>query len=129
MRRAWPVLVLGLVGCEEEEMCLVEALDALAQVNESGRGVQATSEAVEISTGFTIGAALAEAAETIGEFWDSQAPCTTVTPGILASAWYSAARTSGGITVCSMPSINMNARSWTVSPTGMGAQSGSSTSW
>ncbi len=77
--RAWPLLGLVLVGCEDEEMGVVEALEALAQVNESGRGVQATSEVVEVSTDFTIGAALLDAAETIGDFWDSQAPCTEVT--------------------------------------------------
>jgi hypothetical protein len=59
----------------------------------------------------------------------SLAPGTTVTPGILVSAWARAARTAARMTVWSMPSISMKARSWTVSPTAMGAQAGSSTSW
>lgn len=79
MTRAIPVLALVLAGCDDEEMGLIEALDAMAQVNQSARGEQATAEVVEVSTEFTIGAALIDAAQAIGDFWDSQAPCTTVT--------------------------------------------------
>src|SRR5690348_13873537 len=77
--RAIPFLVLA-AGCfETEEMGVLEALDALDQVNRSGRGDQATSEAIEVSTDFTIGGALEDAAATIAEFWESQADCTKVT--------------------------------------------------
>lgn len=72
-------LVLAATGCDEEEMGVIEALSALGQVNESARGEQATSEVVEISTDFTIGDAVIDAAQSIADFWDSQAPCTTVT--------------------------------------------------
>src|SRR5688500_6558491 len=75
------VLFLVLAGgCfDTGEMGLVEALDALDQVNRSGRGDQATSEVIEVSTDFTIGGALEDAAAIIADFWESQAPCTTVT--------------------------------------------------
>ncbi len=67
-----------LVGCEQDEMGLLEALAALEEVDHSARGEQATSEVIEISTDFTIGDALASAAETIADFWRSQADCTEV---------------------------------------------------
>jgi hypothetical protein len=69
----------GVAGCELEQMGMLEALDALDQVNRSGRGEQATAEPIEVSTDFTIGGALEQAAQTIAAFWDSQAPCTDVT--------------------------------------------------
>jgi hypothetical protein len=69
----------GSAGCELDQMGMLEALDALDQVNRSGRGEQATADAIEISTDFTIGGALEQAAQTIAAFWDSQAPCTEVT--------------------------------------------------
>lgn len=71
--------LLGLAGCEPEEMGLLEALAALEEVNASGRGEAATSEVVEISTDFTIGGALEAAARAVADFWESQADCTEVT--------------------------------------------------
>lgn len=72
---------LATTGCEPlgEEMGVVEALQTLSEVNRSGQGDAATQDVVEISTDFTIGGALADAAATIGDFWDSQVPCSTVT--------------------------------------------------
>lgn len=70
---------LCLGGCELQEMGVLEALDALDQLNRSGRGEQATADVIAVSTDFTIGGALQDAAEAIAEFWESQAPCTTVT--------------------------------------------------
>ncbi len=71
--------LLLVTGCETEEMGVLEALAALEEVNQSARGEQATGDVIEISTDFTIGDALAAAAQTIADFWESQAPCTTVT--------------------------------------------------
>ena len=66
-------------GCSAEGMSGAEALEALGQANRSGSGDQATQEVVEVSTEFTIGGALADAARTVADFWVSQAPCADVT--------------------------------------------------
>lgn len=72
--------VVFLVGCAiGDEMGTVEALQSLAEVNRSAQGEAATQDPVEISTDFTIGAALEAAAQTVADFWTSQVPCTTVT--------------------------------------------------
>lgn len=77
---ALALLVLPAAGClETEDMTGLEALQALGEVNQSARGEQATADVIEISTDFTIGEALEAAAQTIAEFWESQAPCTEVT--------------------------------------------------
>lgn len=74
------VAVCGAAGCfDTEEMGILEALDALEQVSRSGAGDEATTDVIEVSTDFTIGGALADAAATIASFWESQAPCATVT--------------------------------------------------
>lgn len=80
MRWTGPMLltVVLATGCETEEMGVLEALAALEEVNQSARGEQATADVIEISTDFTIGDALAAAAQTVADFWDSQAPCTEV---------------------------------------------------
>jgi hypothetical protein len=79
----WMMVAAALVvstGCSiGDEMGALEALDTLSAVNRSSSGDQATQDVVEISTDFTIGAALEDAAASVGEFWDSQVPCTTVT--------------------------------------------------
>ncbi|HHO53458.1 MAG TPA: hypothetical protein ENK18_21955 [Deltaproteobacteria bacterium] len=67
-----------LTGCEDEEMGLLEALAALDEVNQSSRGEAATSEVIEISTDFTIGGALQDAAQAVADFWESQADCAEV---------------------------------------------------
>lgn len=79
MRTTLTTLAL-LSGCvTSDEMGVLEALDALDQVNQSARGEQATAEVIEISTDFTIGAALEAYAEALAAFWESQVDCTTVT--------------------------------------------------
>jgi len=71
---------LAATGCTDSGgMTGLEALDALQEVNQSARGQQATSGPIEISTDFTIGDAIESAAQTIAEFWESQADCTEVT--------------------------------------------------
>jgi len=71
---------LAATGCTDSDaMSGLEALAALQEVNQSSRGQQATSAPIEISTDFTIGDAIESAAETIAEFWESQADCTEVT--------------------------------------------------
>ena len=76
-------LVLGsltlLVGCDADYMTGAEAFEALVESNESSRGEQATSEAIEISTDATIGDAVEAYAQALAAFWESQVDCTTVT--------------------------------------------------
>ncbi len=73
------VLILATTACERDYMTNAEALTALEQTADSARGEQATNEPIEISTDFTIGAALEAAAEQFAAFWDSQQECTTTT--------------------------------------------------
>jgi hypothetical protein len=72
-------LLLLTTACERDYMTTAEALHALDQTAASARGEQATNEPIEISTDFTIGAALEAAAEQFAAFWDSQQDCTTTT--------------------------------------------------
>ena len=80
LARTLPLLaIVSLTACDTGEMGVFEALDALQEVHLSSRGEQATSDVIEVSTDFTIGAALEDAAQTVADFWESQADCTTVT--------------------------------------------------
>ena len=72
------VIALG-TACQPAEMTGAEVLEALAEVGASARGEQATTEPIELSTDFTIGAALDAAADELAAFWESQEPCTDVT--------------------------------------------------
>ncbi|MCB9678315.1 MAG: hypothetical protein H6737_24650 [Alphaproteobacteria bacterium] len=71
-------VVFALVGCGEE-MGPLEAANALGQAARSSEGTNATQEPIEVSTDFTIGAALEDAAAELQAFWDSQAGCNEVT--------------------------------------------------
>jgi hypothetical protein len=71
--------LLGLAACEPIPMTDGEALEALGQTMKSGQGVEATSDAIEISTSFTLGGAVQDAAQDLADFWQSQAPCSVVT--------------------------------------------------
>ena len=73
------LVLLFATGCERTYMTHAEAVEALDQTAASSRGEQATNETIEISTDFTIGAALEAAAEQFAAFWDSQQDCTTTT--------------------------------------------------
>ena len=73
------VLILATTACERDYMTAGEAFTALEQTADSSRGEQATNEPIEISTYFTIGAALEEAAAQFAAFWESQQECTTTT--------------------------------------------------
>jgi hypothetical protein len=74
-----PLLLLPfLAACGDLPMTNAEALEALDQTMRSDAGIEVTSDAVEVSTTFTLGAAVEAAADELAEFWDSQAPCTDV---------------------------------------------------
>jgi hypothetical protein len=72
--------IVVLIACEAQpEMTYAEAGDALHQSMRSSGGEEATTEAIEVSTDFTIGEGLSDIAQTLADFWDSQADCTEVT--------------------------------------------------
>lgn len=76
--RAWMIPAALLLGGCSDEMGILEALSALGEIDRSAQGERATAGVIEVSTDFTIGGALADAAQTIADFWESQAPCTEV---------------------------------------------------
>lgn len=69
---------LALTACTPAPMRVSDAVDALAQASRSDLGNETTQPTVEISTDFTIGAALEAAAQELRDFWASQAPCAAV---------------------------------------------------
>lgn len=81
MRLAIPFALIHLgIGCEaHDEMTVREAVEGLEQVMASGIPSAITSDPIEVSTEFTIGGALEAAADELAAFWQSQAPCSTVT--------------------------------------------------
>lgn len=74
-----PMLVL--TGCprEREELTAGEAKQALEQASDAGQAEGLTSVSVDISTNFTIGAAVEEGAKELGDFIASQMACADVT--------------------------------------------------
>lgn len=73
------LLVAPCLSCFEDRMTYREALEAVAEAAVSARGESMTQEIIEVSTDFTLGAAVAEAAEELREWLESQIPCSTVT--------------------------------------------------
>jgi len=67
-----------MVGCTGQ-MTTTEALVALEEARISGEGEVATTEPIEVSTDFTIGEGLQEAAAALAAWWESQVPCTEIT--------------------------------------------------
>ncbi len=64
---------------QQDGMTQLEAAEAMGEALASGKGEALTNEVVEVSTDFTMGAALEAAAEELAAWWQSQAPCTIVT--------------------------------------------------
>lgn len=70
------------VGCEppsEQPLSGDEARQALDETMASDRAMALTTETIEVTTSFTIGAGIEAAAEELRTFLDSQIPCSTVT--------------------------------------------------
>lgn len=80
MRWCVPTLCLMLMpACGfGDPMTLPEAAEALEQARTSASHEQLTNDPIEVSTDFTIGQALVDAAQELGAFWQSQVPCTEV---------------------------------------------------
>ena len=74
-----PMLVL--TGCprEKEDLTLGEATQALEQTSDAGQAEGLTAASVDISTNFTIGAAVKDGARELGDFIAAQLPCADVT--------------------------------------------------
>ncbi len=77
MRTALPVLFLA--ACQPPPMTAVEQREAVSLSVETARMDAATDEVVHVTTSFTLGGAAADAVEELRAFWESQAPCATVT--------------------------------------------------
>lgn len=78
------VLSLGLSGCmrdksdDEQVMTRSEALEAVDESSIASQAADLTSASIEISTNFTIGSAVANAAEELRAFIATQLPCADV---------------------------------------------------
>lgn len=77
-------LALSLTACPKKEdddkpMTLSEASQAVEEASMDGQASSITSNTIEITTSFTIGAAVEKAAEEIKGFIESQLPCAEVT--------------------------------------------------
>ncbi len=85
MKRTWSwwpsLLLLGLTACPREEDPLTgdEAQAALEESAFAAEAEALTAEEIEISTDFTLGEGARRAAETLRDFYESQAPCAEVT--------------------------------------------------
>lgn len=71
------LLPLALTACERATPPLTsaEAREAFAETVSSARAEASTAELIEVSTRFTLGQAVEDAAEELAAFWESQAPC------------------------------------------------------
>lgn len=79
MRKILPLFIaLPLTGCLET-LTWREAADALDEAVASARVTGFSSGVVEITTDFTLGQAVEDAAEELRGFLESQVPCSTVT--------------------------------------------------
>lgn len=77
-------LAVTLTACpkkdeQQQPMTLGEAGQAVEEISIDGQAAQITSNTVEISTSFTIGAAVEQAAQEIKTFIESQLPCAEIT--------------------------------------------------
>ncbi len=70
--------LLPLAACGPVELTAAEAREALEQTVSSARGETTTTEIIEVSTDFTLGQAVEDAAEELRAWWASQAPCADV---------------------------------------------------
>lgn len=75
-------LALSLTACPTQNstpMTVGEAQDALTEANTSSQAAALTQSSVEISTNFTIGKAVGDAAAELRTFIQSQMPCAAIT--------------------------------------------------
>lgn len=68
-----------LIGCEPAALSEAQSRYLLVGSVESARGEALVTEPIEVSTSFTMGEAVEDAAEALREFWAAHAACATVT--------------------------------------------------
>jgi hypothetical protein len=73
------VAVLAGSGCRQEELTWAEANEAVQESVSSAESEVVAAELIEVSTNFTMGQAVEQAAEELRAFVASQIPCTTLT--------------------------------------------------
>jgi hypothetical protein len=77
---ALPVVLPLLTGaCSQDELTHDEAVDALNEASVESQASALTAAPVEVSTNFTIGAAVEQAAENLRGFLVAEIPCATIT--------------------------------------------------
>lgn len=80
--RSFALIALSLVAlpaCQEQELTRAEAATAVSEAALEGEAASVISSSVEISTHFTIGKALKDAATELKAFVAAQLPCAQVT--------------------------------------------------
>jgi len=75
---AFTVLALSAFGCKQQGLTRAEASEALEESQLSTQAAALTSGTVEITTNFTIGAAVEAAADELRTFYAEQLPCAAV---------------------------------------------------
>ncbi len=73
------VLPVALFACNQESLTREEAVDALTESSIESQASAVTAAPVEISTNFTIGSAVANAAADLRAFLAAEVPCATIT--------------------------------------------------
>lgn len=69
---------LVLIGCKREALTGSEARVAVEEIASTSQAETLTGNTIEISTNFTIGGALQQAASELRDFYESQLPCAAV---------------------------------------------------
>jgi hypothetical protein len=73
-----PLLALALGGCAQKSLTAGEAQEAVTQTQVDTEAQALTSNTVDITTNFTIGQAVEQAASELGAFIRAQLPCADV---------------------------------------------------
>jgi hypothetical protein len=79
LRKLALALPVVLLACNQDGLTREEAVDALNESSIESQATAITATPVEISTNFTIGSAVADAAAQLRTFLASELPCATVT--------------------------------------------------
>jgi hypothetical protein len=75
-----PALIVStmLAGCPGDELTVAEAQDAVVEASVASQASNVAEGTIELTTSFTLGGALEDAAEEIRSFIESQLPCASV---------------------------------------------------
>jgi hypothetical protein len=80
IRRLAPVLlVIAAAACNEDALTHAEAVDAVTEASLDSQASNLTAAPVELSTNFTIGSAVEQAAADLRAFLVAELPCASVT--------------------------------------------------